>query len=142
MKMHGEFDISDNDNIDDQFKPPIWHQSESLADWKYTRIYNPQGRLRILVERCRKDSSQHDLDHWTTKTCLYLSTTECCRVSAADKGWRVYPLDPRFDAVVLYSGYTPRKRRVRFLPVDRHTASLVGLHGGWRHARRKSSSRL
>ncbi|GFT89338.1 hypothetical protein TNCV_4386341 [Trichonephila clavipes] len=29
-----------------------------LVDWKYTRIYNPQRRLRILVERCRTDSSQ------------------------------------------------------------------------------------
>ncbi|GFT05190.1 hypothetical protein TNCV_122521 [Trichonephila clavipes] len=27
------------------------------ADWKYMRIYNPQRRLRVLVERCRKDSS-------------------------------------------------------------------------------------
>ncbi|GFV33357.1 hypothetical protein TNCV_1498771 [Trichonephila clavipes] len=27
------------------------------ADWKCTRIYNPQRRLRVLVERCRKDSS-------------------------------------------------------------------------------------
>ncbi|GFX89798.1 uncharacterized protein TNCV_2245981 [Trichonephila clavipes] len=28
---------------------------------------------------------------------------------AADKGWHVYPLDPRPDAVVLYSGCTPAK---------------------------------
>ncbi|GFW71923.1 hypothetical protein TNCV_3220991 [Trichonephila clavipes] len=39
-------------------------------------------------------------------------------VSAADKGWRVHPLDPRPDAVVL--------------------VSLVGLSGGWRHARTKT----
>ncbi|GFW11937.1 hypothetical protein TNCV_4530031 [Trichonephila clavipes] len=26
------------------------------ADWKYKRIYNPQRRLRVLVEKCRKDS--------------------------------------------------------------------------------------
>ncbi|GFV54037.1 uncharacterized protein TNCV_2768301 [Trichonephila clavipes] len=31
----------------------------------------------------------------------------CCRVSAADKGWWVYPLDPRPDAVALYSECTP-----------------------------------
>ncbi|GFT62390.1 hypothetical protein TNCV_4717581 [Trichonephila clavipes] len=31
---------------------------DDLADWKYTRIYNPQRLLRVLVERCRKDSSQ------------------------------------------------------------------------------------
>ncbi|GFW27183.1 uncharacterized protein TNCV_94091 [Trichonephila clavipes] len=30
-----------------------------------------------------------------------------CRISAADKGCRVYPLDPRPDAVALYSGCTP-----------------------------------
>ncbi|GFT91398.1 hypothetical protein TNCV_4285601 [Trichonephila clavipes] len=28
------------------------------ADWKYTRIYHPQRRLRVLVEKSRKDSSQ------------------------------------------------------------------------------------
>ncbi|GFT19992.1 uncharacterized protein TNCV_4994051 [Trichonephila clavipes] len=41
----------------------------------------------------------------------YLSSVSpkrhCCRVSAADKGCRVYPLDPRPDAVALYSGCTP-----------------------------------
>ncbi|GFT43136.1 uncharacterized protein TNCV_5119871 [Trichonephila clavipes] len=31
----------------------------------------------------------------------------CCRVRAAEKGCRVYPLDPRPDAVALYSGCTP-----------------------------------
>ncbi|GFW06248.1 uncharacterized protein TNCV_37231 [Trichonephila clavipes] len=36
----------------------------------------------------------------------------CYRVSAADKGCRVYPLDPRLDAVALYSGCTPGKRPV------------------------------
>ncbi|GFX96326.1 uncharacterized protein TNCV_2292141 [Trichonephila clavipes] len=40
----------------------------------------------------------------------YLSSVSpkrhCCRVSAADKGCRVYPLDPRPDAVALYSGCT------------------------------------
>ncbi|GFV65479.1 uncharacterized protein TNCV_1737161 [Trichonephila clavipes] len=59
----------------------------------------------------------------------------CCRVSAADKGCRVDPLDPRPDAVVLYSGCTPGKRRAWYMPDDRHTASLVGLRGGWRLAR-------
>ncbi|GFS79309.1 hypothetical protein TNCV_4409621 [Trichonephila clavipes] len=29
-----------------------------LGDWKYTQIYNPQSRLRVLVETCRTDSSQ------------------------------------------------------------------------------------
>ncbi|GFS57920.1 uncharacterized protein TNCV_2710661 [Trichonephila clavipes] len=47
----------------------------------------------------------------------------CYRVSAADKGCRVDPLDPRPDAVALYSGCTPGKRRAWFLPDDRHTAS-------------------
>ncbi|GFV94554.1 uncharacterized protein TNCV_3826211 [Trichonephila clavipes] len=58
----------------------------------------------------------------------------CYRVSAADKGCRVYP---RPDAVALYSGCNLGKRRAWFLPDDRHTASLVGLRGGWRHARTK-----
>ncbi|GFT31169.1 uncharacterized protein TNCV_3645651 [Trichonephila clavipes] len=31
----------------------------------------------------------------------------CCRVSAADTECRVYPLDPRPDAIALYSGSTP-----------------------------------
>ncbi|GFW10713.1 hypothetical protein TNCV_4918321 [Trichonephila clavipes] len=30
------------------------------ADWKYKRIYNPHRCLRVLVERCRKDSSQEE----------------------------------------------------------------------------------
>ncbi|GFW95376.1 hypothetical protein TNCV_2970981 [Trichonephila clavipes] len=50
-------------------------------------------------------------------------------VSAADKEWRVYLLDPHPDAVALYSGCTPGKRPVWFLP--------AGLCGGWRHARMK-----
>ncbi|GFU18989.1 uncharacterized protein TNCV_2347651 [Trichonephila clavipes] len=65
----------------------------------------------------------------------------CCRVSAADKGCRVYLLEPRPDAVALYSGCTSGKRRAWFLPDDRHTASLVGLRGGWRHARTKVFTR-
>ncbi|GFX62116.1 uncharacterized protein TNCV_2228421 [Trichonephila clavipes] len=64
----------------------------------------------------------------------YLSSVSpkrhCCRVSAADKGRWVYPLDPRPDAVVLYSECTSGKRRAWYLPDDRHTASLVGLRGG------------
>ncbi|GFW66114.1 uncharacterized protein TNCV_1710131 [Trichonephila clavipes] len=63
----------------------------------------------------------------------------CYRVRAADKGWRVYPLDPRPDAVG--SGCTPGKRHAWCLPDDRHTAYLVGLRGGWRHARMKVFTR-
>ncbi|GFX93292.1 uncharacterized protein TNCV_150991 [Trichonephila clavipes] len=33
----------------------------------------------------------------------------CCSVSAADKGWQVYPLDPRPDTVALYSGVILQK---------------------------------
>ncbi|GFT02824.1 uncharacterized protein TNCV_1846411, partial [Trichonephila clavipes] len=62
-------------------------------------------------------------------------------VSAADKGCRVYSLDPRPDSVALYSGCTPGKRRAWFLPDDRHPASLVGFRGGWRHARTKVFTR-
>ncbi|GFU99348.1 uncharacterized protein TNCV_1900931 [Trichonephila clavipes] len=63
-----------------------------------------------------------------------------CRVSAVDKKRRVYPLDPRPDAVVLYSGCTPGKCRAWYLPDDRHTASLVELRVGWRHSRMKTIS--
>ncbi|GFU75287.1 uncharacterized protein TNCV_4755461 [Trichonephila clavipes] len=66
----------------------------------------------------------------------------CCRVSAADKGCRVYLLDPRPDAVALCSGCTSGKRHAWFLPDDRHTASLVGLRSGWRHARMKFLTRI
>ncbi|GFW16045.1 hypothetical protein TNCV_2863781 [Trichonephila clavipes] len=42
------------------------------------------------------------------------------------------------------SGDSPSlgKRRAWFLPDDRHTASLVGLRGGWRHARMKFFTRI
>ncbi|GFV08353.1 uncharacterized protein TNCV_327871 [Trichonephila clavipes] len=53
-----------------------------------------------------------------------------CRVSAADKGCQVYSINPRPDAVVLYSGCTTGRRRVWFLPDNRHTPSHVGLRGG------------
>ncbi|GFX51881.1 uncharacterized protein TNCV_3062991 [Trichonephila clavipes] len=93
--------------------------------------------------RCRREAGVSPLlsiGWW------YLSSVSpkrhCCRVSAADKGCRVYPLDPRPDAVALYSGCTPGKRRTWFLPDDRHTASLVGLRGGWRHARMKFFTRI
>ncbi|GFW49936.1 putative RNA-directed DNA polymerase from transposon X-element [Trichonephila clavipes] len=63
------------------------------------------------------------------------SDEDMIEVSAADKGCRVYPLDPRTGAVALYSGWTPGKHRAWFLLDDLHIASLVGLRGGWRHAR-------
>ncbi|GFW46924.1 uncharacterized protein TNCV_2982801 [Trichonephila clavipes] len=65
----------------------------------------------------------------------YLSSVSpkrhCCRVSAADKGCRVYPLDPHPDAVALYSECTPGKYRAWVLPDDWYTVFLVGLRGGW-----------
>ncbi|GFT89973.1 uncharacterized protein TNCV_4592751 [Trichonephila clavipes] len=74
----------------------------------------------------------------------YLSSVfpkrHCYRVSAADKGWRVYPLDPPPDGVSLHSECTIGKRRAWYLPDDLHTASLVGLRGGWRHSRMKTIS--
>ncbi|GFX72780.1 uncharacterized protein TNCV_4063751 [Trichonephila clavipes] len=51
-------------------------------------------------------------------------------------------MDPRPDAVVLYSGCTPGKRHAWFSPDDWHTSALVGLNGGWRHARMNSVSRI
>ncbi|GFX07490.1 uncharacterized protein TNCV_5092051 [Trichonephila clavipes] len=93
--------------------------------------------------RCRREAEVSPLlsiGWW------YLSSVSskrhCCRDSAADKGCRVYPMDPHPDAVSLYSGCTPGKRCAWFLPDDRHTASLVGLCGGWRHARTKLYMRI
>ncbi|GFV55294.1 uncharacterized protein TNCV_5010411 [Trichonephila clavipes] len=92
--------------------------------------------------RCRREAGVSPLlsiGWW------YLSSASpkrhCCRVSAADKGCRVYPLDPRPDTVALCSGCTPGKCRAWFLPDDRHTASLVGLRGGWGHTRTKIFTR-
>ncbi|GFX35189.1 uncharacterized protein TNCV_2331291 [Trichonephila clavipes] len=76
------------------------------------------------IERCRIQSITYRKRH-------------CCRVSPADKGWRFYPLNPRPDAVGLFSGCIPGKRSAWLLPDDRHTVSLVGLSGGWKHARTK-----
>ncbi|GFX74488.1 hypothetical protein TNCV_3213751 [Trichonephila clavipes] len=50
-------------------------------------------------------------------------------------------MDPHPDAVALYSGCNPGKCRVCLLN-DRHAAFLVGLRGGWRHARMKLVSNL
>ncbi|GFU43424.1 uncharacterized protein TNCV_53271 [Trichonephila clavipes] len=65
--------------------------------------------------RCRREAGVSPLlsiGWW------YLSSESpkrhCCRVSAADKGCRVYPLDPRPDAVALYFGCTLGKRRAWF----------------------------
>ncbi|GFY03546.1 uncharacterized protein TNCV_3211831 [Trichonephila clavipes] len=96
-----------------------------------------------LTLRCRREAGVSPLlsiGWW------YLSSVSpkrhCCRVTAADKGCRVYPLDPRPDAVALYSGCTLGKRRAWILPDDRHTASLDGFRGGWRHARMKFFTRI
>ncbi|GFV45255.1 putative RNA-directed DNA polymerase from transposon BS [Trichonephila clavipes] len=88
--------------------------------------------------RCRREAgkSPHLSIGWWYLSSL-TTKRHCCRVSAADKGCRIYPLDPHPDTVVLYSGCTPGKRRTCYLPDDRHPASLVGLRGGWRHARTK-----
>ncbi|GFW29010.1 hypothetical protein TNCV_2355681 [Trichonephila clavipes] len=45
-----------------------------LADWKYTRIYNLQRRLRVLVERCRKDSSQAPLTLKLRRATIFTNT--------------------------------------------------------------------
>ncbi|GFV73239.1 hypothetical protein TNCV_4197241 [Trichonephila clavipes] len=52
---------STNENNTTKF-PPMTVQTKlsRKADWKKkcTRIYIPQRHLRVLVEKCRKDSSQ------------------------------------------------------------------------------------
>ncbi|GFT85875.1 uncharacterized protein TNCV_3255291 [Trichonephila clavipes] len=42
----------------------IEKSTAEVHDWKYTRIYNPQRRLRVLVEKCRKDSSHNEYKKW------------------------------------------------------------------------------
>ncbi|GFY22662.1 hypothetical protein TNCV_2179231 [Trichonephila clavipes] len=78
------------------------------------------------------------VDKFNVHQLLY--TAGLKRVSASDKGWWVYPLDPHPDSISLYSGCTLGKCRVWYLPDDRHIASLVGLRGGWRHSRMKTIS--
>ncbi|GFW96586.1 uncharacterized protein TNCV_2846431 [Trichonephila clavipes] len=69
--------------------------------------------------RCRREAGVSPLlsiGWW------YLSSVSpkrhCCRVSAADKGCRVHPLDPRPDAVSLYSRCTPGKRHAWFCQMN------------------------
>ncbi|GFV13951.1 hypothetical protein TNCV_524281 [Trichonephila clavipes] len=54
------------------------HTALDGAGWKYTRIYNLQRRLRVLVIRCRIDSSQ--TDHLTGTSA---HTSQCSRA-----GWK------------------------------------------------------
>ncbi|GFX51391.1 hypothetical protein TNCV_3103241 [Trichonephila clavipes] len=35
---------------------------QQRAGWKYMRIYNPQRRPRVLVIKCRTDSSQRGME--------------------------------------------------------------------------------
>ncbi|GFV75573.1 uncharacterized protein TNCV_2240221 [Trichonephila clavipes] len=61
--------------------------------------------------RCRREAGVSPLlsiGWWYLS--LVSPKRHCCRVSAADKGCQVYPLDPRPDAVALYSGCTPATR--------------------------------
>ncbi|GFX62345.1 hypothetical protein TNCV_407401 [Trichonephila clavipes] len=59
------------------------------------------------------------VDQRTRSSAYMFLERHCCRISAADKECRVYPLNPRPVAVALYSGCTPGKRRAWFLPDDR-----------------------
>ncbi|GFT36788.1 hypothetical protein TNCV_2755851 [Trichonephila clavipes] len=80
----------------------------------------PRNRVLPNTTSQRGDTSQVLSSMRSPSSCLrcnywaYGSRSESpshIRVSAADKGRRVYPLDPRSDAVALYSGCTPGKRR-------------------------------
>ncbi|GFU95802.1 uncharacterized protein TNCV_4903941 [Trichonephila clavipes] len=80
--------------------------------------------------RCRREAGVSPLlsiGWW------YLSSESpkrhCCRVSVADKGCRIYPLDPRPDAVALYSGCTSggepktvKRLRSGDILIETHTA--------------------
>ncbi|GFX06661.1 uncharacterized protein TNCV_382571 [Trichonephila clavipes] len=117
-------------------------------EWQYIRgIKKGYREIYGLTPRC--GGVRYATDK-TTNNCAFLLDNKHARllrtgsktlsvdgVSAADKGCRVYPLDPLPDAVALYSECTPSKRRAWILPDDRYTASLVGLRGGLRHDRTK-----
>ncbi|GFT09376.1 uncharacterized protein TNCV_5062421 [Trichonephila clavipes] len=76
-----------------------------MVSWKYL----------CPTLRCRREAEVSPLLSFGW---CYLSSVSprrhCCRVGAEDKGCRVYPLDPHPDAVSLYSGCTPGKRRAWF----------------------------
>ncbi|GFT82721.1 uncharacterized protein TNCV_1784591 [Trichonephila clavipes] len=69
-----------------------------------------------LTLRCRRVAGVSPLLSigWWYLSSVSPKKRHCCRVSVADKGCRVYPLDSRPDAVALYSGCTPGKRRAWF----------------------------
>ncbi|GFT19141.1 uncharacterized protein TNCV_302771 [Trichonephila clavipes] len=76
--------------------------------------------------RCRREAGVSPL---LSIGWLYLSSVSlkrhCCRVSSADKGCRVYPLDPHPDAVSLYSRCTSGKRRAWFCQMTGTLALLL-----------------
>ncbi|GFU20751.1 putative RNA-directed DNA polymerase from transposon BS [Trichonephila clavipes] len=89
-----------------------------------------QTTVNRLVQWC--DQNGHTISP-SKSSCPFLQETSpkrhCCRVSAADKGVSGLPLDPRPDAVALYSGCTSglvlpnlsideTAQRVRFLLIS------------------------
>ncbi|GFX05945.1 uncharacterized protein TNCV_759811 [Trichonephila clavipes] len=83
-----------------------------FSDESCCNLWNHDGRIR--VKRFAGKRSQHPFRMNRPSgdsPSLVSQKRHCCRASAADKGSRVYPSDPRPDAVVLYSGYTPGQRQ-------------------------------
>ncbi|GFT35031.1 hypothetical protein TNCV_2824951 [Trichonephila clavipes] len=79
----------------DKYAPRLEHDSEKVARGKWC-----PGNTLWPTLRCRRVAG-------VSPPCQSACGTEspkrhCCRVSAADKGCRVYPLDPHPDAVSLY----------------------------------------
>ncbi|GFW61834.1 uncharacterized protein TNCV_4668591 [Trichonephila clavipes] len=107
-----------------------------MVSWRYLCVpFGPRFAVDGRQERSRPCQSAGDTLSVSPERHFY-------RVSAADKRCRVYPLDPHPDTAALYSGCTTGKCHAWVLPDNRHTASLVGLRGGWRHYRMKFFSRL
>ncbi|GFU74958.1 endoribonuclease Dicer [Trichonephila clavipes] len=67
----------------------------------------PQWKIKIVDEDDIKKEFQCELRMPINSPLREIIVRHCYRVSAADKGCWVYPLDPRPDVVALYSGYTP-----------------------------------
>ncbi|GFT23743.1 uncharacterized protein TNCV_3511991 [Trichonephila clavipes] len=99
-----------------------------MVSWEYLRP----------TLRCRREEGVSPLlsiGWW------YLSSvspkSHCCRVSAADKGFRVNPLDPHPGAVSLYSRCTPGKCRAWFCQMTSTLPPLLdSLVGGGTPERR------
>ncbi|GFX69135.1 hypothetical protein TNCV_3563111 [Trichonephila clavipes] len=106
-----------------------WHRTLEHSIFPLVRRRKPTGRKKLTSE-VLTESEESNYEGKGGRRHHFLLVFK--------KPERGLPVgDPRPDAVALYSGCTPGKHRAWFFPDDRHTACLVGLRGGLRHARIK-----